>query len=128
MAGEPPNLKSSDEKQVEVGDSAGQTTGDTASGDAGTSSAERGAYVFKAGSSLPEDQIEGLNTKQIFLVRYGDELHAITADHLRAAFPECAARYASQAGTVDLRKILPVRMASMQSAIPELIGTIGSNR
>jgi hypothetical protein len=101
--------------------------GDAGSGESFVPDAKQGAYVFKAGSALPEDRTGALDASQIFLVRYRDELHAITADDLRAAFPELAAQHASQTGTIDLRKILRVRAASTRSVIPELIGAVGSN-
>src|ERR1700741_989595 len=65
--------------------------------------AREGAYAFKAGSSLPEDRVEALQVGQVFLVRYQDELYAIAADDLRAAFPKLVRKHASQAGTVDVR-------------------------
>lgn len=89
--------------------------------------AKQGAYAFKAGSALPEDRIEALSTNQVFLVRYRDELYAITPEDLQTAFPELAAEHAVQFGTIDLRDTLQVQAAFTRSAVPELIRSVGSN-
>jgi len=88
--------------------------------------AREGAYAFKAGSSLPEDRVEALSVNQVFLVRYHDELYAIHSGDLRAAFPELASKYASQAGTIDLRHELGVDAAFTRNAVPELIRSVGT--
>jgi hypothetical protein len=112
---------------VPLGEPSEQAGSEASFPESAASEAKQGAYVFKAGSALPEARVEALNANQIFLVRYRDELHAIKADDLRAAFPGIVAQHAAQAGTVDLRKTLRVRVASSQSAVPELIGNKGSN-
>jgi hypothetical protein len=101
--------------------------GDADSAESRPRDAQQGAYVFKAGSALPEEKLDALNADQVFLVRYRDEFHAILADDLQAAFPGLVAQYASRNGTIDLREILNIRAASTKSAVPHLIGTIGSN-
>jgi radical SAM superfamily enzyme YgiQ (UPF0313 family) len=88
--------------------------------------ARSSAYLFRAGSALPDDAVVPLRT-QLFLARYGDELFGIEPAALEASFG-CGHFPKPAAGGIQaLGDALRVRFVRTPAAQPELIATIGTH-
>jgi radical SAM superfamily enzyme YgiQ (UPF0313 family) len=88
--------------------------------------ARSSAYVFRAGSSLPEDKTHYFRS-HLYVVSYKDELFGIEPAALEPAFGKFASsRQIAERATVDLRQKLKPSLAKTKDAIPELLQAVGS--
>ncbi len=88
--------------------------------------ARSAAYVFRAGSSLPEDPVAQFHAS-VCIVVFKGQLFAIELPDLSTAFGENTALDRKAAGTtLDLRRSFKVLWAKTTAAVPELVQAIGS--
>jgi radical SAM superfamily enzyme YgiQ (UPF0313 family) len=88
--------------------------------------ARSAAYVFRAGSSLPEDKTHYFKTDLIVVAKAG-ELFGIEAPLFQTALgTRPATALASEPRTIDMRLSCKVLFAKTKSAIPELIQSVGN--
>src|SRR5438046_7184335 len=89
-----------------------------------SNNAEAGRYMFRAGSSLPEDKLIELRSK-ICIVKQNGETYGISPDVLLEAFPSLPFEAViSQHGTIDLDSKIQVLSVVTKDVVPELIKTI----
>lgn len=92
--------------------------------------ARSSSYVFRAGSSLPEDKAHSFQSC-LYLVAYKNELFGIEPASLRSALgsmPHALAQMAGRAergATLDARACLNVSLAKSKDAVPELLESVG---
>jgi radical SAM superfamily enzyme YgiQ (UPF0313 family) len=88
--------------------------------------ARSSAYVFRAGSSLPEDARIQLRPR-LYIIRGEDELFGIEPEKLEAGFGK--GRFpvpAANGGTVDLGDSVHVHFVRTPAANPDLVQTVGA--
>jgi len=88
--------------------------------------ARSAAYVFRAGSSLPEDKTHYFKT-ELGIVHYQGELLGIETHELKPLLGNRSnIGDRLQPRTLDLRNRIAVRFVKTKSAIPELIQSLGN--
>jgi radical SAM superfamily enzyme YgiQ (UPF0313 family) len=86
--------------------------------------ARSSAYVFRAGSALPEDAVTQLRP-QLYIVRSEDELFGIEPEALEAGFDRGQfPPPAADGGSIDLGAAIRVRFVSTPAARAELIQSV----
>lgn len=85
--------------------------------------ARSAAYVFRAGSSLPEDKTCYFRS-HLHIVSYKGELFGIQPDAWESQFGKAAGK--ADAVTVDRRGQYTVSVAKTRKAVPELLQAVGS--
>lgn len=88
--------------------------------------ARASAYVFRAGSSLPEDKVHYFRS-YLYLAELDGEMYGIEPPQFEDAFGAShRERQADALGSIDLRKKFQVFYARTKAANPELIESIGN--
>jgi hypothetical protein len=88
--------------------------------------ARSSAYVFRAGSALPDDAVIQLKP-QLYVVREQGELYSIAPEALEAGFGrQCFATPGSAGGTISLDGQVKVRFVTTPAARPELVQSIST--
>ncbi len=87
--------------------------------------ARSSAYVFRAGSALPEEPVISLRPS-LFLVRHQDQQFVVAAEAMAAAFGSKRFPAPPVGGCTDLGNAVGVRLALTPAARPEYINTVGS--
>jgi radical SAM superfamily enzyme YgiQ (UPF0313 family) len=88
--------------------------------------ARSSAYVFRAGSALPDDVVVQLR-RQLYLVRSANELYGIEPEALTAGFGH--GRFpapTADGGSIDLGDTVRVRFVRTPAAQPELVQSVGT--
>ncbi len=83
------------------------------------------AYVFRAGSSLPEDKLHYFRS-YLYLAEFGGEMFGIEPPAFEEAFgKKHRKKQADRLGSIDMRENVHVYYALTKAATPELLDSIG---